>query len=108
MLALREGTRAALNNVAVAKEVNSAEGYLDEQELSHSEGNSCECRLPAVPEAKQKEKERLPESFDELAAHLDQEFGRLAADVEQMAKELREAEKQAEQLWHRLLDGRSF
>ena len=108
MLALREGTRAALNNVAVAKAVNSAEGYLDEQELAHSEDNPCACRIPKVPEAREKEKEWLPKSFDELAVHLEQKFARLEADVEQMRKELREAEEQSEQLRHRLLDGRSF
>jgi len=64
--------------------------------------------LPEVPEAREKEKEWLPKSFDELAVHLEQKFARLEADVEQMRKELREAEEQSEQLRHRLLDGRSF
>lgn len=70
--------------------------------------NSRECRLPAVPEAKVKEKKRLPESFDELAASLHQKFRRLAAEVEQMTRELREADIHAEQLRHRLLGARTF
>lgn len=107
MLALQEGMRAALNNVAVAKGVNPAEGYLDEQEHLYSEDNSFKCRLPAVPVAREQEKERLPKSFDELAAHLDQEFGRLAAEVEQMAKEIRGAEIHSEKIQYRLLGGRS-
>jgi len=56
----------------------------------------------------EKEKEWLPESFDELAAHLDRKFARLEADIEQMAKELREAEIHTEQLRHRLLGGCFF
>jgi hypothetical protein len=106
MIALRKRTQGALNGGTAPRAVNAIDARLGEQEPTHGENDSCAGRLPAVPEAK--EKERLPKSFDELAAHLDQEFGRLVADVEQMTKDLREAEKQAEQLRHRLLGGRSF
>jgi hypothetical protein len=54
MLALQERTQAALNNVAVATEVDSAECFLDQRATTHSESNSCECRLPEVPEAREK------------------------------------------------------
>lgn len=108
MLALRQRSRGALNGRRVSTEVNALEACLNEQEATCAANNSRECRLPAVPEAKVKEKKRLPESFDELAAALHQKFGRLAADVEQMAKELREADIHAEQLRHRLLGGRTF
>lgn len=108
MLALRVRTQAALDDVTVATEVNSVEWSLNQQESAHSENDSCECRLPAVPETREKQKKWLPESFDELAVHLEQKFRRLAADVAQMAKELREAGEQAEQLRKRLLDGRTF
>jgi len=42
------------------------------------------------------------------AGAFNQKFGRLAADVEQMTKELREADIHADQLRHRLLGGRTF
>lgn len=108
MLAQRDGTRAALNNVAVTKDADSAVVFLEEQELSRCADDSCACILPAVPETKENEKGRLPESFDELAIYLNVKFGGLAAEVEQMANELREAEIRSEQLRHRLLDGCAF
>ncbi len=107
MLALRERTQAALNNVAVAT-VDSAECCRDQRATTHSESNSCERRLPEVPDAREKGKGRLPESFDALAAHLNEGFVRLEADLKQMREDLREAEEQSERLRHRLLDGRSY
>ena len=108
MIALRKQAQGALDGGTVSRPVNAIEARLNEQKATHAGDNSCECGLLAVPEAKGKEKKWLPKSFDELGAHLDQEFGRLAADVEQMLCELREAKRQGEQLRHRLLGGRSF
>ena len=108
MLALREGTREVLNNVAVVTEVNHADGYLDEQERTHSEDNPCASRIPKVPEAREKVKEWLPESFDELSVRLNQKFDRLAVDVERMTKELREAQEQSDRLRHQWFNRRIF
>jgi len=108
MIALRQRTLGTLKGGTVSRAVNATEARLNEQKTTDAGDDSCECRLAAVPEAMEKEKEWLPESFDELAAHLDRKFARLEADIEQMAKELREAEIHTEQLRHRLLGGRFF
>jgi hypothetical protein len=44
-----------------------------------------------------------PQSFDDLATRLNERFGKLAADVEQMCKGLREAEEQSERLRQKLM-----
>lgn len=107
MIALERRSRSALNGGAASSAVDANEARLNEQKATHTEDISCECRIPAVPKASVKEKERLPKSFDVLAAHRDRVFGRLAAGVGQLAKAQRVAEKQAEQFRHRLLGGRS-
>jgi len=48
--------------------------------------------------------ESPPDSFDALAARLNQRFDKLAADIEQMRRELDEAEERSERLRHKLLD----
>lgn len=45
-------------------------------------------------------------SFDALASHLQNRCLRLAADIEDMRKELRAAEERSEQLKHDLLNGK--
>jgi hypothetical protein len=108
MLALRQRRQAALSDTAVTSDACSVESCLNQEESIRSENASHECGLPKAPEAREKVKEHVPESFDELAVHLDKKFARLAADAEQMVKELRQAEERSEQLRHRLLEGRHF
>jgi len=61
--------------------------------------------IPSVPKTDERAKESLPESFDALAAYLNEKFAKLMAGVEQMREELHGAEEQSERLRHELLDG---
>ncbi len=60
--------------------------------------------IPSTPKAGETGKESPPESFDALAARLNKRFDKLVADIEQMRKELGEAEERSERLRHKLLD----
>jgi hypothetical protein len=62
--------------------------------------------IPPALKAGETGNRNLPESFDALASDLNNKFARLAADIEKMRKELRDAEERSEQLKHQLLDGK--
>ena len=63
MLALRERKRGALSTGSSEMEVESADG-LRQQNPTHSDNKFCDCKLPGVSEASEKEKGHLPESFE--------------------------------------------
>jgi len=58
---------------------------------------------PFIPKPDEAGKENPPESFDTLAVRLNKRFDKLAADIEQMRKELGEAAEQSKQLRQKLL-----
>lgn len=92
------------DSIMVLNLANTPELCLVQQGSTHSDNNFLACKVSEAPEAEEK-KEQLPKSFDELAARLDQQFGRLEVEVEQMVEGLREAQLHSEQIRHQLLDG---
>jgi hypothetical protein len=93
---------------AIETEANPAEPRPDRRRSLQAEGPACVWnpneRVPPTPKADQSEKESPPESFDVLAARLNERFDKLAADVEEMREGLREAEERGERLRHKLLN----
>ncbi len=98
------------DDVGPATQAKPAERWSGQRPSTPAERHACERspngRLPPVPKVGDTENENLPESFDALASHLNERFARLAADIEEMRKELRDAEEQSEQLKRRLLNGK--
>ncbi len=86
-----------------------ANGCRDQRQSTRFDGFSSQRNpieaISSIPEAQE---EYVSQSFEALKVHLNGEFARLAADAEQMAHQLREAEERSEQLRHQLLESRSF
>lgn len=94
---LEELSEAQAEGDAVVRTVaRTASGCRDRQQQTPFETNS------SKPTARTS---NLPESFDALGADMNEKFARLAAEVEQMHRELREAEEHSEQLRQRLFRG---
>jgi hypothetical protein len=95
------------HGVAFESEAKHEEPCLNQRRFPQAEIHACERsssgRTPSIPKTGVTKKKRPPESFDALAARLNEWSGKLAAEVEQMRKELGAAEERSERLQHKLL-----
>lgn len=94
-------------DAASATKAKPAEISRDPHRSPQAEGHACAWspngRAPSAPKTDQAANENPADSFDALTARLNTRFDTLVAAIEQMRKELCEAEERSEQLRQKLV-----